>query len=82
MPTIHDMQCEVTSLVYDAANKRGILRVAAGTYCDMAACTALFEAIDPAACRIETYSGDLMDWVYLHQDGRDWEAVHPSDAFL
>ena len=73
----HDeLQCDAQSIAYDFDRKTGLLKMVSGDCCDMSACVALFERIDPDVKRIDTFSGVAADTVYV-KSGKHWNALTP-----
>lgn len=68
-----DIGCDLLSLAYDFRTRCGELRMPDDECCDMSACVALFEVIDPSVKKIETYAGAILDTVYW-RSGFGWEA--------
>jgi hypothetical protein len=68
-------------LTYDVRSRQGALLLAHGECCDMSACIALFEAIDPAVRYIETrwaergtsWTNSRLDTSYRRHNGT-WTA--------
>lgn len=68
------LMCHPMRLTYDFGAHAGIIALKDGDCCDMKGCIALFERIDAAVERIETFSGRNRDTVYALRDGR-WDAL-------
>lgn len=69
-----DLQCDVVSAAYDFGTKLGRLWMVEGDCCDMDGCIAFFKSIDPHVNRIETYSGNTADTVYMLRSS-EWQAL-------
>ena len=68
-----ELQCSPVRLTYDFVRRVGALNMLRNDRCDMAACIALFERIDPNVERITTISGaDRAD--YVRGSGGEWHA--------
>lgn len=72
-----DVQCRVVGLRYDFEERLGVLVMADGDCCDMRGCIKLFQGIDAAVKRIDTYSGTALDTAYFLHAGK-WEARSPT----
>jgi hypothetical protein len=76
MPRRKDLQCNVWGLEYDFKERMGTLRVARDQRCDMGACFALFEKIDPKVTKIYMVADRTLDVVYT-RNGKSWKVHLP-----
>lgn len=74
-----DLDCDVSNLAYDFETKTGTLNMPPMNCCDMSACIALFEKIDPGVKRIDTFSGKNQDTSYVLQ-ATGWKALPANVA--
>jgi hypothetical protein len=82
MPRRKDLQCTVWGLEYDFKERVGTLLAAPYQRCDMGACIALFEKIDPKVKTIFTVAGETPDVVYT-RNVKSWNAnrlVQPASV--
>ena len=66
----------VHGLDYEPRSKIGKLYMADHCCCDMSGCIDIFEEIDPAVQRINTFAGEAPDTIYQRIDGR-WQSFLP-----
>jgi len=68
------LQCMVERVEYDFNTQTGYLLMEDGNACDMAACIAMFEALDPGVRAVSTLAGNQPDTIYRRRaDG--WHAA-------
>lgn len=72
-----ELWCSVVSLGYDYVGGFGRLDMVDGHCCHMPACIRLFETIDPNVKRIQTFSGNRIDTIYIRR-GKEWTAFSPG----
>jgi len=65
--------CVPLELHYDFLTATGALVMADSNSCDMQGCIAVFAAIDPHVCAIQTFSGCEAHALYTRH-GQRWEA--------
>ena len=68
--------CWPERLEYDFKTHTGKLYLSAGGCCDMNGCISTFQVIDLEVGRIDTYSGDELDIIYMKRR-TGWEACDP-----
>lgn len=74
-PPFHtELQCFVESIEYDFELRLGSVHIDAGGCTDMSGAITLFERIDPTVIRIETFSDDKQDTVYVRRES-GWVAL-------
>ena len=69
-----ELQCEPISVHYDFVARIGRLNMADGDCCDMTGCISFFKRMDQDVRRIETFSANRADTVYVKDDGGNWRA--------
>lgn len=75
----HDeLQCDVRAVRYDFDKKVGELFMDDGDCCDFTGCIDLFLRIDPAVKRINTFSGEAEDTIYVRDRDGKWAASMPK----
>lgn len=74
--TARKLVCWPERLEYDFVTHTGKLHLSAGGCCDMIGCISTFEVIDLEVGRIDTYSGDEPDIIYIKRP-TGWESYDP-----
>jgi len=72
-----DVMCNVEAIVFDVKNYMGILHVNEFNSPDMAKTIYCFQSVDPSIKRIDVYTNNEPDVMYLKQTDDDtWRAIN------
>ena len=77
LPVDEALGCQIESVHFIAAERRGLLNVPSGQSADMGAAVALFERIGGGVEVVECWSGGKPDVIYRRFAGR-WTCVELS----